>query len=93
MVADGMGALAGGARRPAALQCCRARSRGVAGSATYDAMKTTLEHINGDVYRQIDNNGVMGMAGTTLCAAVAKERQLSLFWSGTAGLICGGTAS
>ena len=84
VVADGMGALArGGAAARLALQSAgREAVALLAGSATFDAMKTTLENINSDVYRQIDNNGVMGMAGTTLCAAVVKSGRLYLMWSG-----------
>lgn len=84
VVADGMGGLArGGAAAALALESAGLEAGALlAGGVSYDAMKAALVRINAAVYRGVDSNGVMGMAGTTLCAAAVTGRQLRLFWSG-----------
>jgi PPM family protein phosphatase len=84
VVADGMGGLArGGAAASLALKAAERESCALlAGKMSYDCMKAALEKINGDVYRSVSSYGIMGMAGTTLCAAAFTDRELRLFWSG-----------
>jgi PPM family protein phosphatase len=84
VVADGMGGLArgGAAARLALASAQREAALLLPGNITYDGMKAALERINSDVYHCIDNNGIMGMAGTTLCAAAIEGRSMRLFWSG-----------
>ena len=84
VVADGMGALArgGAAARLAVAQAGREAGELLREGETYDTMKAALESINGEVYRQIDNHGVMGMSGTTLCAAAIRRDSARFFWCG-----------
>lgn len=84
VVADGMGGLArGGAAAQLAVDSAGGLAQALlAGDLTFDAMKAALTRINSDVYTGIANCGVMGMAGTTLAAAIIRDRQLRLFWSG-----------
>jgi PPM family protein phosphatase len=84
VVADGMGGLArGGAAARLALQTAQKEALPLlSGGANYQKMKAALLSINSEVYHCIDNKGFMGMAGTTLCAAVIEGKSLRLFWSG-----------
>lgn len=84
VVADGMGGLArGGAAARLALESAGRQAPALlAGEPGYDAMKAALAAVNADVYRGVECNGVMGMAGTTLCAAAVTAGSLRLIWSG-----------
>lgn len=84
VVADGMGGLArGGAAAALALDSSKNEAQALlTGPLGFDAMKQALIRINSDVYAGIASYGVMGMAGTTLAAAVVKDKKLHLFWSG-----------
>lgn len=84
VVADGMGGLArGGVAAALALKAAERESCALlAGPMAYEGMKAALERINEDVYRSVSTFGVIGMSGTTLCAAAISHRELRLFWSG-----------
>lgn len=84
VVADGMGGLArGGAAAEIALKAAERESCALlAEKISFESMKAALENINEDVYRSVSSYGIMGMAGTTLCAAALEGRALRLFWSG-----------
>lgn len=84
VVADGMGALARGgtAARQAVETTGQEAAALLAAGATYQAAKQMLKTTNSEVYRLVDNLGVMGMSGTTLCAAAVMGKNVRLFWSG-----------
>jgi protein phosphatase len=84
VVADGMGGLArGGVAARLAVDAAEREAAALLGEgASFDSMKAALERINEAVYRSLDSFGVMGMSGTTLCAAVIESRMLRLFWCG-----------
>lgn len=84
VVADGMGGLArGGAAARLALESAQREAQTLlAGGVCFESMKRALEAINGEIYHSIRSFGAVGMAGTTLCAAVLEGRRLRLFWSG-----------
>jgi serine/threonine protein phosphatase PrpC len=84
VVADGMGGLArGGAAAQVAVDSAGRQAPALlAGDITFDTMKAALARVNADVYEGVAACGVMGMAGTTLAAAVVRDGQLRLIWSG-----------
>ena len=84
VVADGMGALArGGSAASVAVEASGEEAgRLLEAGACYEAVKESLVRVNSRVYRMVDNMGVMGMSGTTLCAAAVMGRAVRLYWSG-----------
>ena len=84
VVADGMGALArGGSAAAVAVEATgEEAARLLAAGASYGAVKESLTRVNSQVYLMVDNMGVMGMSGTTLCAAAVLGNGARLFWSG-----------
>ena len=79
-----MGGMAqGGTAAALAIAAAREGAADLTGAeASFASLKELLERMNHAVYRGIDCGGIVGLSGTTLCAALIEEDRARIFWCG-----------